>query len=133
MCVNILYTAYAFMFACRRGCFRFFFQEDEPRKQFTVEIPGPKYPWLYISAVWDDGEEEDVTDEVEEHVEPGELLTPARLFEITQLEPEERSTKQDPLTFLRKLVKWSYMDSLTFEVREITSDGLVNVVKPKSD
>jgi hypothetical protein len=29
--------------------------------------------------------------------------------------------------------KWEYVDSLTFEVKEITSDGVVNEVKPKTD
>jgi hypothetical protein len=88
---------------------------------------------MYISAVWDDGEEEDVTEIVEELATPNEVLTPARLLELTKIEPEQSVVGIDSVTSTRKLVRWSYMDSKTFEVREITSDGLVNAVKPKTD
>ena len=124
---------YASVFACRRGCIRFFFQEDAPRKTLTVEIPLPETPWLYISAIWDDGQEDDVTEIVEELITPNEVITSARLFEMTKFEPEQQIVGKDSVVSTRKLLRWSYMDSTTFEVREITSDGLVNAVKPKTD
>ena len=132
-CGTIFYNLYASVFACRRGCLRFFFQEDAPRKTLTVEIPLPETPWLYISAIWDNGEEDDVTETVEGLVMPNEVLTPARLFEMTKFEPEQEIVGKDSVVSTRKFVRWSYMDSTTFEVREITSDGLVNAVKPKTD
>jgi len=88
---------------------------------------------MYISAIWDDGEEQDVTEIVEELVTPNEILTPDRLLEMTKLEAEQQITSGESVVSTRKLVRWSYMDSVTFEVREITSDGLVNAVKPKTD
>jgi hypothetical protein len=133
MIETMFYNIYASVFACRRGCLRFFFQEDAPRKTLTVHIPLPETPWLYISAVWDDGQEDDVTEIVEELVTPNEVLTPSRLFEITKIEPEQEITSGESVVSTRKLLRWSYMDSTTFEVREITSDGLVNAVKPKTD
>jgi hypothetical protein len=132
-CGTIFYNMYASVFACRRGCIRFFFQEDAPRKTLTVEIPLPETPWLYISAIWDDGQEDDVTEIVEELITPNEVITSARLFEMTKFEPEQQIVGKDSVVSTRKLLRWSYMDSTTFEVREITSDGLVNAVKPKTD
>ena len=129
----VLYDIYTRMFACRRGCLRFFFQEDAPRKTLIVELPAPAHPWVYISAIWDNDDEDDVTEMVENVVMPDEVLTPARLLEITEFESEEEVTGIDSITSTRKLLRWSYMDSKTFEVREITSEGLVNVVNPKSD
>jgi len=129
----VLYDIYTRMFACRRGCLRFFFQEDAPRKTLIVELPPPAHPWVYISAIWDNDDEDDVTEMVEKVVMPDEVLTPARLLEITEFESEEEVTSEHSITSTRKLLRWSYMDSKTFEVREITSEGLVNVVNPKSD
>jgi len=132
MLMRLLYWIYANAFWCTRGCLRTFFQEDEPRKTFDIVIPPPYYPWVYISAVWDDGEEEDVTEIVTEKALPDELLTPARLTDISGL-VEEHTTGEDSVTSSRRIVRWEYMDSQTFEVREITSDGLVNAVKSKVD
>ena len=132
MLMRVLYWIYTHAFWCKRGCLRTFFQEDEPRKTFDIVIPPPSHPWVYISAVWNDDEEEDLTEVVTEKVMPDELLTPARLLEITGL-TEEHTTGEDSVTSSRRIVRWEYMDSQTFEVREITSDGLVNAVKPKTD
>lgn len=132
MLMRVLYSLYTSVFACRRGCLRTFFQEDEPRKTLDIVIPPPSHPWVYITAVWSDEEEEDVTGIVTEKVTPDEVLTPARLLEITGL-VEEHTTGEDSVTTSRKIVRWEYMDSQTFEVGEITSEGLVNAVKPKVD
>jgi hypothetical protein len=75
---------------------------------------------------------EDVTAIITEKVTPDEVLTPARLLEITGL-VEEHTTGEDSVTTSRRVVRWEYMDSQTFEVGEITSEGLVNAVKPKID
>lgn len=115
---NMLYWIYTQVFhCCRRVDKALFRDESEPRKELTFEIPLPDYPWLSISAVRND-EEIDVTDLVNSKVESGQTITPSWLSEIT----EEANVD-----------KWEYVDSLTFEVREIASDGVVNEVKPKTD
>lgn len=114
----MLYWIYTQIFhCCRRVDKALFHDESEPRKELTVEIPLPSYPWLSISAVRGD-EEVDVTDLVNSKVESGQVITPDWLSEIT----EEKDVE-----------KWEYVDSLTFELKEITSDGVVNEVKPKTD
>jgi hypothetical protein len=55
---------------------------------------------------------------VNEKAQVGQMITPDWLAEITN--------EID-------VSKWEYVSSLTFEVGEITSDGLVNEVKPKID
>jgi hypothetical protein len=132
MLMRVLYSLYTSVFECRRGFLRTFFQEDEPRKTLDIVIPPPSHPWVYITAVWNDEEEEDVTAIITEKVTPDEVLTPARLLEITGL-VEEHTTGEDSVTTSRRVVRWEYMDSQTFEVGEITSEGLVNAVKPKID
>jgi hypothetical protein len=132
MLMSVLYSVYTNLFWCRRGCLRTFFQEDEPRKTLDIVVPPPTHPWVYITAVWSDEEEEDVTAIVTEKVTPDEVLTPERLLEITGL-IEEHTTGEDSVTTSRRVVKWEYMNSQTFEVGEITSEGLVNAVKPKID
>ena len=94
-----------------------FRDESEPRKELTLEIPLPQYPWLTIAAVRGD-DEIDVTELVNIKVEPGQTITPSWLSEITGESDVD---------------VWEYINSLTFEVSEITSDGLVNEVKPKTD
>jgi hypothetical protein len=79
-------------------------------------IPLPEHPWLSLAAVRGD-EEIDVTDLVNSKVAKGQLVTPSWLAEIT----DEAGVET-----------WEYIDSLTFDVREIPSDGVVNEVKPKS-
>lgn len=129
MIAGLLYSVYTTLFQCRRECLKFFFQEDEPRKTLDIVFSPPSYPWVYVSAVWSDGEEEDVTDIITPKVLPDELLTPARLLEISGLVEEHNS--DDETT--RRVVRWEYMSSQTFEVSEITSEGLLNAVKPKID
>jgi len=92
-------------------------------------MPTPTHPWVYITAVWNDNECEDVTDIITEKILPNEVLTPSRLLELSGL-VEEIASENDSA---RRVTKWEYMDSQTFEVREITSDGLVNAIKPKVD
>ena len=115
----MLYWIYSQTFHCCRRIDKFLFRDEtEPRKELTLmEIPLPQYPWLSISAVRDD-EEVDVTDLVNSKVEAGNTVTPEWLAEVTEEQDVER---------------WEYVDSLTFELKEITSDGLVNEVKPKTD
>jgi len=132
MVLNFLYWVYLNVFRCQRGIVNTLFQEDEPRKTLDIVIPPPEYPWVYISAFWSDNFEEDVTDIVNEKVTPNEILTPARLVEMTGL-TEEQETGVDSITITRQVIRWEYMDSETFEVREITSDGLVNAVKSKTN
>ena len=114
---DILYWIYAQIFFCNRRVQRFFFQEDAPRKTLEIVIPLPEYPWLSLSAIRGDTEV-DVTDLVNSKVAKGELVT-----------PEWLSTTCDET----EVEKWEYVDSLTFEVCEIPSSGLVNEVKPKFD
>jgi hypothetical protein len=92
-------------------------------------MPEPTHPWVYITAVWNDNEYEDVTDIITDKVTANEVLTPARLLELSGLVEEISSGDSSS----RRVTKWEYMDSQTFEVREITSDGLVNAIKPKVD
>jgi len=114
----MLYWMYTQMFhCCRRADKLLFRDESEPPKILTVNIPLPDYPWLSISGVCED-EEVDVTDLVNSKVEPGMLVTPAWLEEIS----EEKNVS-----------RWEYVNSLTFEITEITSEGVVNEVKPKVD
>lgn len=114
----MLYWIYTQLFHCCRRADKFFFHdESEPRKTLTVEIPLPTHPWLSLSAVRND-EEVDVTDLVNSKIAPGQIVTPGWLSDITSETDVER---------------WEFVDSLTFEVREITSDGLLNEVKPKLD
>lgn len=114
---NMLYWIYTEIFHCCRRVDKALFRNDsEPRKELTLEIPLPSHPWLSISALRAD-EELDVTDLVNSKVEPGQTITPNWLSEIS----EESNVE-----------KWEYVDSLTFEVNEITSDGVVNEVKPKT-
>lgn len=129
MLVRVLYWVYTSLFQCRRGCLRTFFQEDAPRKTLDINMPEPTHPWVYIVAVWNDKDEEDITDIITEKVTPNEVLTPARLLELSGLVEEISSGDSSS----RRVTKWEYMDSQTFEVREITSDGLVNAIKPKID
>jgi hypothetical protein len=115
----MLYWIYSQTFHCCRRVDKFLFRDDtEPRKELIfMEIPLPQYPWLSISAVRGD-EEVDVTDLVNSKVETGKTVTPEWLAEITEEQNVER---------------WEYVDSVTFELKEIASDGLVNEVKPKTD
>lgn len=114
----MLYWIYTQIFYfCRRVDKALFRDESEPRRELTLEIPLPSHPWLSISAVRGD-EETDVTDLVNSRVEPGQTITPTWLSEITE------EVNAD---------KWEYVDSLTFEPKEITSDGVVNEVKSKTD
>ena len=115
---KMLYWIYTQIFRCCRRVDKFLFSDNTtPRKELTVDIPLPQYPWLTISAVRDD-EEVDVTELVNSRVEPGQILTPNWLTELTNE---------------TNVSRWEYVDSLTFEVVEITSDGVVNEVKPKID
>ena len=114
----MLYWLYTQLFYCCRRVDKVLFRDaSEPRKELTVEIPLPQYPWLSISAIRGD-EEVDVTELVNEKAQVGQMITPDWLAEITN--------EID-------VSKWEYVSSLTFEVGEITSDGLVNEVKPKID
>lgn len=118
MCLSkCLYWSYKQLFCCKRRIVKALFQEDEPRKKLWIEIPPPKHPWKYIWAVEEDGRESSVTEIVEEEVKEGETLTPERLAEMTGM----------------NAVRWLYIDIDTYEEHEITSEGLVNVVKPKAD
>jgi hypothetical protein len=127
-----MYWIYSNIFWCRREVVKALFQEDEPRKTLDIEFPLPDHPWVYISAIWNDESEDDVTDIITEKVTPNEVLTPTRLLEMSGL-VETHETGLDSVTQSRRIVKWEYMNSQTFEVCEITSDGLVNAVKPKTD
>jgi hypothetical protein len=114
----MLYWIYTQIFhCCRRVDKALFRDESEPRKELTLEIPLPDHPWLSISAVRGD-DEVDVTDLVNSKVEPGQTITPSWLSEITGESDVD---------------VWEYINSLTFEVSEITSEGVVNEVKPKTD
>ena len=115
---NMLYWIYTQMFGCCRRVDKFLFRdESEPRKELTIDIPLPTYPWLNIAGLKDD-EEIDVTELVNINVEAGQTVTSEWLAEISGEADIER---------------WEYVDSLTFELKEITSEGLVNEVKPKTD
>lgn len=114
----MLYWIYTQIFhCCRRVDKALFRDESQPRKELTIEIPTPEFPWLSLAGIRGD-EEIDVTEFVNSEVEPGEIVTPEWLAEITN--------KKD-------VTRWEYIDSLTFEVKEITSEGVVNEVKPKTD
>jgi hypothetical protein len=114
----MLYWIYTQMFGCCRRVDKLLFRdESEPRKELVLEIPLPTYPWLSICAVLGD-EEIDVTELVNTDVEPGQVITTEWLAGLLGGDNIER---------------WEYIDSLTFEVKEITSEGLVNEVKPKTD
>lgn len=114
----MLYWLYTQLFYCCRRAERVFFRdESEPRKELTIEIPLPSYPWLSLYAIRGD-EEIDVTDLVNSKLAPGQIVTPGWLSYVANETGVE---------------KWEYVDSLTFEVKEITSDGVVNEVKPKTD
>lgn len=106
------------MFGCCRRVDKLLFRdESQPHKELILEIPLPTYPWLSIAGVRDD-DEIDVTELVNIKVESGQVVTSEWLAEISGESNIE---------------KWEYIDSLTFEVKEITSEGLVNEVKPKTD
>lgn len=116
--LNWCYWMYSTLFWCKRGINNTFFQEDQPRKKLEIEIPIPKYPWVYIAAVTEDNNELDVTEIVESTIKPGDVLTPDRLSEIIGI---------------KNAIRWEYMSVSTFEVETISSDGIVNEVKWKSD
>ena len=106
------------MFGCCRRVDKLLFRdESEPRKELTIDIPLPTYPWLSIAGVRGD-EEIDITELVNVKVETGQTVTSEWLLQLSGEENIER---------------WEYIDSLTFELKEITSEGLVNEVKPKTD
>ena len=116
--LNWCYWMYSTLFWCKRGINNTFFQEDQLRKKLEIEIPIPKYPWVYIAAVTEDNNELDVTEIVESTIKPGDVLTPDRLSEIIGI---------------KNAIRWEYMSVSTFEVETISSDGIVNEVKWKSD
>lgn len=116
--LNWCYRIYRALFWCKRGIINTLFQEDAPLKKLEIEIPEPKYPWVYIAAVIQDDTESDVTTLVETAVKPGEVLTPDRLSEITGI---------------TNAIRWEYLSMSTFEVQVISSEGLVNEVKWKSE
>jgi hypothetical protein len=107
-----LYTAYAWLFHCRRSVIKTLFQEDEPRK--VLVIPQHPHPWLFIFAMCADDIEYDVTKVVNDAVKPGQLVTPEWLAETTGH---------------TDVLRWEYADSSTFDVCEITSSGVVNEVE----
>jgi hypothetical protein len=114
----MLYWLYTQLFYCCRRADKILFRDEtEPRKTLTVEIPLPSHPWLSIYGISGD-DEIDVTDLVNSKVEPGMTVTPTWLEEISQEKDVSR---------------WEYVNSLTFEISEITSEGVVNEVKPKAD
>lgn len=115
---NMLYWIYTCLFRCSRRLEKLLFREEsEPRKELTIEIPPPEFPWLSIAAIRGD-EEVDVTDIVNNLVIAGQVVTPEWLAYATE--------EKDVTT-------WEYISSSTFEVGEITSEGLLNEVKPKTD
>lgn len=114
----MFYWIYCTIFSCCRRVDKLLFRDDsQPLQTLTVTIPVPDYPWLSITAIRGDTEI-DVTDLVNSLVTPGHTVTPKWLSTITNEADVE---------------KWEYIDSLTFDVHEIPSDGLVNEVKSKSD
>lgn len=117
-CSDFIYWVCISIFSCRRTVVTALFQEDEPRKKFEIEIPDPLFPWVYIAAIIEDDTEVDVTNLVDVVVQPGEVLTPERLAEITGVANAKR---------------WEYLSVSTFEVQTISSEGLVNEVKWKAD
>ena len=117
-----MYTVYTWVFYCRRNVMNtLFHDETKERQKLIIEIPLPRHPWMCVSGVIGD-DEYDVTEVVNEHLPLGERLTPEWLIENTDVPDASPET-----------VVWEYIDSLTFEVREITTEGVVNEVKPKSD
>jgi len=116
--MNWCYRIYTAVFWCKRSVINALFQEDEPHKKLEIEIPDPKHPWIYISAIIEDAPEVDVTTIVENEVKPEEVLTPERLSEITGI---------------KNAVRWEYLSISTFEIQTISSEGLVNEVKWKAD
>jgi hypothetical protein len=117
---SAMYTAYTWVFYCRRNVMNtFFHDESKERQKLIIEIPLPPHPWMCVSGTV--GETEyDVTDIVNSKLSPGQRLTVDWLNENTDI-PEDST------------ITWEYIDSLTFEVHEIPSDGVVNEVKPKTD
>lgn len=117
---SCVYSAYTWMFYCRRSVLNTLFHDESKECQkLVIELPLPKHPWMcVIGTVGDD--EYDVTDIVNENLPAGERLTREWLVENTDVPTDESVT-------------WEYVDSLTFEVHEIPSEGLVNEVKPKTD
>lgn len=114
----MLYQIYSAIFSCCRRVDKLLFRdESEPLQTLTVTIPLPDYPWLSLTGIRGD-EEIDVTELVNSKVEDGQYVTPQWLSVNTNEVDVER---------------WEYIDSLTFDVREIPSDGVLNEVKPKSD
>jgi hypothetical protein len=117
-----MYAVYTWIFYCRRNVMNtLFHDETKERQKLIIEIPLPKHPWMCVSGVVGD-DEYDVTDVVNENLAPGERLTYEWLT--------ENAVIPDP--YPEKVV-WEYIDSSTFEVHEITSEGVVNEVKPKTD
>ena len=116
--MNWCYRIYTAMFWCRRSVINSLFQEDETRKKLEIEIPNPKHPWIYIAAITEDNTEVDVTRLVELVILPGEVLTPDSLSVMTDM---------------KNVVRWEYLSISTFEVQTISSEGLVNEVKWKSE
>lgn len=119
---KMLYWLYCQLFGCCRRIDRMLFRDEtKPRTTLEIEMPPPSHPWLCIYGIVSDDEDQDeidVTDIINEHVMNGQLVDTSWLEAITGLD---------------SAVRWEYIDSLTFDVREITSDGLVNEVKPKVD
>ena len=114
----MLYWLYTQAFGCCRRLDKMLFHDEtQPRKELMIEIPLPTHPWLNIAGVRGD-EEIDVTELVNLKVEREQAVTPEWLAYVSGEENIE---------------KWEYIDSLTFEVKEITSEGLINEVKPKTD
>ena len=115
---NMCYWIYATLFWCQRGIMNTLFQEEETPKKSEIKIAPPKHPWIYIAAVMNESTEIEVTKIVDSVVTPSELLTPARLSEITGI---------------ATAIRWEYLSISTFEVQTISSEGLVNEVEWKSD
>ena len=102
----------AFLFRCRRSVIKTLFQEDEPRK--VLVVPQHPRPWLFMFAICADDIEYDITKVVDDAVKPGQIVTPEWLAETTGH---------------TDVLRWEYVDSLTFDAREITSAGLLNEVE----
>jgi hypothetical protein len=72
-------------------------------------VPVSSLPWLWIGAVYVDGNVVDHTHEVNSTVEYGMLVSPVWMEVVTGA----------------KNVEWKYLDSQTLEEKDFPSDGFV--------
>lgn len=82
-----------------------------PRKKRNEDtVPSSNLPWLWVGAVYPNGEVKDITEEVNRYTTYGMRITP-KLLQLVLLDNSE--------------VSWKYLDTKTLEEKDFPSEGFL--------